>query len=302
MKFFLIASAGLKAAWGAWGSAEVIPEEVFYNDIAEFLVGDVHRWLQAGGSRPSDYAALLLSYERDCVPAGIGLLSPECVSEADLPMRTYRVGATRCCFGLHDAPNRALVEAARLGQRARVGLLLQDPRPRPGAAAANGMALEEAARRGHADVVQLLLNDGRANPTDQGSRALSWAAANGHAAVAQTLLDDGRLDPNVEDITSWHRAAIAQAAERGHGAVVRLLLVDGRADPRARGSEALIWAAANGHADVVELLLLDGRAEPAANDSESLRRAVWNHRSDVAQLLLGDGRADPTAAARWSIF
>ena len=142
MRSAFVAAAGLvKLVAAAWGSAAALPEEVFFGSVADFLGEDVHRWLQAGGSLPGDVAARRLWYLEDCRPAGIGQLTPACVSQGDLEVRFYRVGRSVCCYGQHRTPDEELARAALRGQAVRVGLLLQDPRPRPGRVAAASSAL-----------------------------------------------------------------------------------------------------------------------------------------------------------------
>jgi Ankyrin repeats (3 copies) len=273
-------------AGGAWGSAVVLPEDVFENEIAGFLGGDIHNWLRAGGTMvPTDLHVRLLQYQLDCQPAGIGQFSKECSSQPGLPVRYYTAGPggrSTCCYGLHNHPSGALRQAAAVNRADRVGLLLQGPRHgRADPSAWHSESLRTASKLGHASVVKLLLRDGRADPLALSSAALRDAAEAGHTAVVRLLLHDHRQDPTA----SSNSRALIQAARRGHGAIVRLLLIDRRADPSANESQALRLAASQGHLTVVQLLLADGRSDPSARNEEALRSAMLAGFLEVAGLL-----------------
>ena len=272
----LVAAALSAALWRSVAAFDTLPVEVIHDEIGAFLGGDVGRLVVAGGVAgwPDGPRGL---YEADCRPAGIGQLSPDCVSRAGFPVRYYRAGPrgrSVCCYAHLDssAAAQAAFDAAVAGDAVgRLGLLLQDPRPllRADPAADDNEALQAAAGDGHAAVVRLLLDDPRVDPAARDNEALRLSARRGHAVVVQLLLDDRRVDPAALD-----NQALREAAAGGHAAVVRLLLSDRRVDPAALDNQALRRAAAQRHAAVVRLLLGNPRVDPAALDNQALRWAA----------------------------
>ena len=127
-------------------------------------------------------------------------------------------------------------------------------------AAAPDTAVADAARAGDRAAVQKLLRDGADVNLAQGDgmSALHWAAVNGDLALADVLLQGGAI------VTSRTRLGgytpLALAAEAGHGAVVAALIKAG-ADVNAAdtsGTTVLMLAASSGDVKTIRMLVDHG--------------------------------------------
>ncbi|KAJ3101028.1 hypothetical protein HDU96_010141 [Phlyctochytrium bullatum] len=136
----------------------------------------------------------------------------------------------------------SLRDAAALGHRALVSLLLRVKPPLDPAARANA-ALRAAAANGHTHVVADLIATGRCPPCK-----LVGPASRGHADVVRLLVDCGR-HPDPED-----GAAVVEAAAAGHEETLDVLIGAGVGDGAAV-NRALVAAARNGRWECCRLLV-----------------------------------------------
>lgn len=157
-----------------------------------------------------------------------------------------------------------LVEAARLGDAARVRALLRTGADANASTPDGTTALHWAAELGEADAVSALLARG-ANPNSlnrYGATPLRGACLGGSLAAVQALLKAGAKPDAARDESG--ETPLMVAARAGHLGIVQALLGAGAAvdavEPK-RGQTALMWAAAEKHAPVVEALLKAG-ADP----------------------------------------
>ncbi len=150
-----------------------------------------------------------------------------------------------------------LIEAARLGDIASVGVLLDRGADVNGAAVDGTTALHWAARGAHLEVAELLLRTGAGATAEDryGVTALHLAAVNGSTALIAALLDAG-ADPDASAPTG--ETALMTATRTGMTDAMALLIDRGAAvdarDP-TYGQTALMLAVRENHPAAVELLI-----------------------------------------------
>ena len=165
---------------------------------------------------------------------------------------------------------RDLIDAARRGDSAAVGALL-DAGADVGAVGGDGStALLWASHRDDLETARRLLDAGAAvdAANDLGATALWAASQNGSGRMVRTLLAAG-ADPDLP-LLSGETPVMVAARAGGADAVEQLALAGADLDRHgSRGQTALMWAVAQHHADVVAALLSHGA-------DLHLRSAVWS--------------------------
>jgi ankyrin repeat protein len=181
--------------------------------------------------------------------------------------------------------NRAIINAAKIGNYYLVNLLLCDPRVNP--ADDSNQAIIEAAYHGHDKVVELLLTDLRVDPSAQFNEALILASYNGHYNVVDLLLKNSRVN-----LSSLINNPIILASQNNQYEIVELLLMDLRINPSERNNEAIRIASIKGYHKIVELLIKDSRINPSdyCNEAIILSSKAGYHK--VVELLLKDKRVE----------
>jgi uncharacterized protein len=198
------------------------------------------------------------------------------------------------------APNRALIEAVKGDDAARVKSLLAQHADVNATEADGSTALHWAAQRDNAAIARLLIAAG-ANvkaATRYNITPLWLACGNGDAAIVEALLQAG-ADPN--EIAEEGETALMKAARAGKVEPIRTLLSHGAkvntAEP-FHGQTALMWAAAEGNASAAEMLIEFGAGVKAKSKAgfTPLLFAVRNGHIEAANVLLQHG-ADPNDVA-----
>lgn len=189
--------------------------------------------------------------------------------------------------------NLRLVEAAKRGDRATVGTLLEQGADAGATASDGSTALHWAAHLDDSRMAALLVQSGaKGDVTNRyGVTPLIPACTNGNAAMVELLLKAG-ADPNMA--TPGGETALMVAARTGKPDAVRILLAQG-AKPQSRESSrnqtALMWAAAEGHVETVAMLIKAG-AEIGARSKGGFTAflfAVRHGQTAVVQSLLKAG-------------
>ncbi len=203
--------------------------------------------------------------------------------------------------GLHaQAHADSVIEAAKLGDLARIDALIDGGAPVDAAEADGSTALHWAAQRGHADIVAALIEAG-ADPnarTRYGITALVLAANNGDTTVVRRLLAAG-ADANAT--SREHQSALMSAARNGRVATVNTLIESGadvNATEEFRGQNALMWAAGEGNVEAVDALVAAG-ADLAARSKAGFTAVLFAARNgeiDALRTLLENG-GDPNDIA-----
>ncbi len=189
-----------------------------------------------------------------------------------------------------DAP---LLDAARSGDAARVGALLDQGADVQAAAPDGTTALHWAARAASPEAVKHLLAAGAdaESANRYGITPLALAAQSGEAAIVGALLAAG-ADPNTA--TPAGETVLMVAARTGRVPVLDQLLAAGAtvdATESWRGQTALMWAAAENNAEAVARLLAAG-ADVEARSSGGLTPllfAVREGQLEATQALLAGG-------------
>jgi ankyrin repeat protein len=205
------------------------------------------------------------------------------------------------------AEQKGLIDAAALGDVARVKALIAAG-VNPNIKAKDGTtALFAAAEKGHLDVVRALLGvkadvNAKANETcirregacdnqKAGSTALFFAAENGYSDVVKALLGAGA---NVNTKTQDGTTALYVASGSGRLTVVQVLLA-AKAEVNAKvesglsaGETPLFAAVRSGNTNVVQALL-DAKADVSARSSNGYTALMKTRSVEVAQLLLTAG-------------
>jgi len=160
----------------------------------------------------------------------------------------------------------------------------------------------DAAQLGDRDAVKMLLKQAADVNAAQGDgmTALHWAAMKNDADLAQTLLYAGANVRAMTRIGSY--TPLLLAAKNGNAAVMRPLIENG-ADVNAataNGTTPLMFAAASGNTDAVKELLDKGAKADAVESTRGLNAAMFaaaSNRSDVLTLLAQRG-ADLKATSK----
>lgn len=188
---------------------------------------------------------------------------------------------------------RALIDAARIGNIDRIALLLDRGAAIDERLADGSTALHFAAQQGLAAVAEVLIAAGADVDarTRYGVTPLALAVGNGDAAVVGLLLEAG-ADVNLP--SRENQTPLMSAALNGRPAALALLLEHGAAVDAAdawRGQTALMWAAAEGNTEALRLLLDAGADVAAASHSgfTALLIAARNAHVDTLRMLLEHG-------------
>src|SRR4051794_26802759 len=159
----------------------------------------------------------------------------------------------------------------------------------PARAADDPDELWAAARKGDAAAVGRLLEAGvDANAkTPYGATALSFAAEKGHVEVVRLLLA-AKADPNVKD-TFYDATPLTWARMKNHTEVIRELLAAG-----ATGAEGVLFAAVRaGNVELVRVVLEKGKP---SDDALSAALVLVPEKKDEIKELLTRAGAKPAAA------
>jgi ankyrin repeat protein len=192
-----------------------------------------------------------------------------------------------------------LVDAAKLGDRDAVRVLLNGQAKERVARPEATAALIWAASRNDLEIANLLLGAGADvnGANEYGATALYAAAANADPAMTLKLLAAG-ADANTHLLSG--ETPLMEAARRGNLATVRTLLAGG-ANPNAQeingGQTTLMWAASERHPAVVAELVRHG-ADIRARSKRgftALMFAAQQGDAEPTRILLGAG-ANPNEA------
>ncbi len=154
---------------------------------------------------------------------GLLLFDDDVLQDPDLIKKIIGLGANVL---MEQKSSLSIHEAARLGYRHAVQILLDAGVPVDVESGANLTPLECAAAWGHLDIIEVLLNAGANihHKIPSGEQAIHWAAVNGHNDVVKMLLDHG-VSPNTTD--NMRVTPLIMAARSNHLEVCKTLIEHG---------------------------------------------------------------------------
>jgi ankyrin repeat protein len=204
-----------------------------------------------------------------------------------LALLALALAASASAQDAKQALDEQLYEAARKGDAAEVGALLDKGADVNAKFRYGATALFKAAERGNTDVVKLLIERGadvNVKDTFYGATALSWALQKGHTAVVVAILSKSAEEAGDVLLTG---------VSSGNTELVSAALSTGKV-PAETLTAALVTAGSDAkNAPTVEMLKKAGAVPPPAVDAGVLQSYVGKYKGDPGpeiSIELKDGR------------
>lgn len=170
--------------------------------------------------------------------------------------------------------NDQLWEAARKGDAAAVGALLDKGADVNAKFRYGTTALFKAAERGHTEIVKVLLARGAdvgVKDTFYGATAMTWALQNKHVGAVGALLEKDAA--SVNDV-------LATGAREGNAALVGIALARGGAKPEAMTAALALTMNDKDRVEIAEMLKKAGASPPLEVDPATLQSHVGRYKAE----------------------